>query len=81
MVFARLAGLVELVDCVTRHPSSFFSGPYGFVLRHPRRLPHPISWPGRLGIFEVPAELLAPYPELLEALSGAQRSERTARRK
>lgn len=57
-VTGALLGWTEVVDCVTRHPSRFFAGPYGFVLRHPQRLPRPIPWPGRLGIFRVPASVL-----------------------
>jgi hypothetical protein len=51
-------GTVELVDCVTSHASPFFSGPFGFTLRAPVRFPEAVLYPGRLGIFPVPREVL-----------------------
>lgn len=53
-----IVGSVEIVDCVTDHPSSWFFGPYGFVLRDPRPLPF-IPLRGRLGFFDAPPEVLA----------------------
>lgn len=50
-----IVGSVEIVDCVTSHPSAFFVGKYGFVLRNPIALPKPIPFRGALGFFEVPA--------------------------
>ena len=48
-----VVGLVEIVDCVERHHSPWFGGPYGFVLRNPEAIPfHPCR--GALGFFEVP---------------------------
>lgn len=48
-----IVGSVEIVDCVQRHPSRWFFGRYGFVLRDPQVLPfQPLK--GRLGFFEVP---------------------------
>jgi hypothetical protein len=55
---AALLGITEVVDCVTHHPSRFFSGPFGFVLQHSRPFAQPIPYRGRLGIFPVPTELL-----------------------
>jgi hypothetical protein len=50
-----IVGEAELVDCVQEHPSPWFSGPYGFVLRKARPLPfRPLA--GRLGFFEVEAD-------------------------
>jgi hypothetical protein len=47
-----IIGRANLVDCVTEHESSWFFGPYGFVLEDAEPLPfHPC--PGRLGFFEV----------------------------
>ena len=57
-VIGAIIGYTEIVDCVTRHPSRFFAGPYGFVLANSRRFPSAISWRGQLGIFEVPAEII-----------------------
>ena len=34
-----IVGEVEIVDCVTEHPSPWFTGPYGFVLQNARMLP------------------------------------------
>jgi hypothetical protein len=47
-----IIGSVELVDVVTEHPSPWFVGPYGFVLRDPRPLAF-VPLTGRLGFFDV----------------------------
>ncbi len=47
-------GIVDLVDCVMRHDSPWFFGPRGLVFKNPRLLDQFITFPGRLGIFEVP---------------------------
>jgi hypothetical protein len=57
-----ILGMVELVDCVEHHPSPFFHGPWGFVLRDPVDFGVPIPAAGRLGIFQVPRELLLNTP-------------------
>jgi hypothetical protein len=49
-----LVGSVEIIDCVQSHPSAFFVGRYGFVLRKPVALPQPIRYKGALGFFDVP---------------------------
>jgi hypothetical protein len=47
-----IVGEVEIADCVTEHPSLWFTGPYGFVLRNARMLPfEPVS--GSLRFFDV----------------------------
>ena len=48
-----LLGSVEVVDCVDAHPSRWFQGPWGFLLRAPRELPRPVPCRGRLGIFHL----------------------------
>jgi len=55
LTFARgcIIGRADLVDCVTSHPSPWFSGPYGFVIAQPREIP-PAPLRGQLGFFEVP---------------------------
>lgn len=53
-----IVGSVEIVDCVTSHPSAFFVGRYGFVLRDPVALPKPIPFKGALGFFDVPDSIL-----------------------
>lgn len=45
-------GMVQMVDCVTRHSSPWFFGPFGFVLAEPQSI-RPIPTRGQLGIFEV----------------------------
>ena len=54
-----LLGTVEVVDCVATHPSLWFEGPYGFVLRHPVALAEPIALRGRLNLFTLPEEIAA----------------------
>ena len=49
-----IVGTVEIVDCVTTHPSAFFVGRYGFVLRNPTILEIPVPFKGALGFFDVP---------------------------
>jgi hypothetical protein len=49
-------GIAEIADCVNMHPSRWFIGPYGFVLRKRRPLPF-IKWKGALGLREVPSRL------------------------
>ena len=51
-----IVGSVEIVDCVRRHPSSWFFGPYGFVLRNPIVLPF-IPCRGQLNFFDVPEDV------------------------
>lgn len=52
-----IIGIVDIVDCVEYHPSKWFVGRYGFVLRRPRplRFQH---CAGALGIREAPREVL-----------------------
>jgi hypothetical protein len=53
-----VVGIAEIVDCVTEHPSCWFEGPYGFVLRHRRPLPF-VKWTGSLGLRRTPTPLLS----------------------
>jgi hypothetical protein len=53
-----IVGSVEITDCVRDHPSSFFEGKYGFVLRDPVALPVPVPFKGALGFFDVPEDLI-----------------------
>jgi hypothetical protein len=47
-----IIGKVEIVNCMVKHPSQWFMGPYGFLLRNPEPLPfHPYK--GSLGFFDV----------------------------
>lgn len=47
-----IVGRADLVDCVTRHPSPWFFGPFGFVLSNARPLDL-VKCRGQLGLFEV----------------------------
>jgi len=53
-----IVGMVEIVDCVNRHSSHWFEGPYGFVLRNPRPLPF-TPCIGHLGFYHVQPDILA----------------------
>lgn len=35
-----IIGVVDIADCVEKHPSPWFRGKFGWVLSKPRRLPH-----------------------------------------
>ena len=65
-------GMVEIVGCVDAHPSPFFLGPWGFLLRKPVDFEEPIPFPGRLGFFPVPRALLAATPAT-DAVPGGPR--------
>jgi ASCH domain len=52
-----VVGIAEIADCVIKHRSRWFFGPYGFVLRKRRRIPF-VKWKGALGLREVPSKLL-----------------------
>jgi hypothetical protein len=47
-----IVGEVEIDDCVTEHPSPWFTGPYGFVLQNARMLPF-TPLPASLRFFDV----------------------------
>jgi hypothetical protein len=48
-----IIGQVNMVDCVTEHPSKFFFGPFGHVYANPVEFAQPVPYRGQLGIFEV----------------------------
>lgn len=48
-----IVGRVNIVDCVTAHPSQWFFGPYGFVMEGAEWC-EPFPWRGQLDFFEVP---------------------------
>ena len=48
-----LVGEVTLVQDVTKHPSPWFEGPHGFLLRDAKAYEMPIQYKGALGFFEV----------------------------
>ncbi|WP_246838397.1 ASCH domain-containing protein [Leptospira selangorensis] len=47
-----IVGKSTLIDCVTRYPSGWFIGKYGFVLKDSCRLDF-VPMKGKLGFFEV----------------------------
>lgn len=48
-----IVGVATIADCVTEHPSEWFVGTHGFVMRDPVFLPEPIPCKGALGFFYV----------------------------
>jgi hypothetical protein len=52
-----IIGIVTLVDCVEHSRSRWFEGPYGFVLSDPRPLKF-VPYSGRLGLFDIPDQVL-----------------------
>jgi hypothetical protein len=57
-----VVGIADIVDCVTSHPSKWYVGPYGYVLRRRRKLPF-VKWKGTLGLRKVPTALLHHLPK------------------
>jgi hypothetical protein len=53
-----IVGMAEITDCVQKHPSKWFEGPYGFVLRNRQALPF-TECKGGLGLRDAPKALLA----------------------
>lgn len=52
-------GSVEITDCVEKHESPWFFGPYGFVMKDPIKSPL-LKAPGQLGFFDCPNLLICP---------------------
>jgi len=48
-----LLGEVDIVNCVTKSKSQWFTGEYGFVLANPMKYDNPIPYKGKLGLFDV----------------------------
>jgi len=57
LVHGAIIGVVDIVEVVEAHHSKWFSGPLGWVLRHPRPLPRPIPCGGRLGLWQLPSSV------------------------
>lgn len=53
-----IVGEAVITDCVTAHSSSFFFGPYGFVMAEAKAYPKLIPYRGVLGFFDVPVSVL-----------------------
>ena len=56
MPLGGIVGMMEILDCVTASNSTWFFGPYGFVIGRRRRLPL-IPCRGKLGFFDVDADV------------------------
>ena len=54
-----IVGAVVLDDIVSEHSSPWFTGPYGWVLRHPTVAPAPMPYKGQLGLFNIAAKGIA----------------------
>lgn len=52
-----IIGKVTLTDCVQRHSSPYFTGPYGRVFTNPHRC-KPFPYTGQLGCFNVPDDIV-----------------------
>ena len=52
-----VVGIAEITDCVQKHRSKWFVGPYGFVLKNRKSLRF-VRWTGGLGLRNAPARLL-----------------------
>lgn len=60
-----IVGRVEMVDCVSEHPSDWFDGPFGYVLTRPLYFADPVPLKGKLGIYDLPVELEAAVNEAI----------------
>lgn len=52
-----IVGQVTIKGCCKWYASIWYRGPYGFLLQDPQPLPF-FQWPGKLGFFDFPDELL-----------------------
>lgn len=57
LVFGAIIGTVNMVGCVSKSPSPWFQGWYGFVFECAKVLPEPIPAKGSLGLWEWPGRL------------------------
>jgi hypothetical protein len=56
--YGGIQGKTIITDCVRVHTSKWFFGPWGFVLNGSMMFKEFIPWPGRLGLFEIPKEII-----------------------
>jgi len=61
----RIIGFVNMVDCVTKHKSRWFSGPYGYVLEDAVPCLGP-AFSGQLGFYRTPFPDDFEYPLAIE---------------
>ena len=57
-----LIGKVKMVDCVERHESKWFFGPWGFVFEDPECWQKPVPYRGQLRLFDVPNRVFQSVP-------------------
>lgn len=62
VLLGGIVGIAEIYDCVTDHPSVWFFGKYGFVLRGQRPLAF-MPLRGQLGFFETEYQVCAEQGE------------------
>lgn len=55
--YGGIVGVVDVIDCVSESNSPWFFGPHALVLANPRPCEF-LPWKGRLGLFDVPDELI-----------------------
>ena len=55
--YGGVVGVMEIVDCVTEHDSTWFDGPYGYVLGGYLATDF-LPCPGKLGWFDVDVEIV-----------------------
>src|SRR3990167_10513383 len=53
-----IIGEVDITGCVDKSDSLWFTGKYGFTLANPALYDKPIPYPGQLGFFEIPEEVI-----------------------
>lgn len=58
IVRGAVIAVVDMVGCVEDHPSLFFTGPWGHVYQNVRKI-EPVPCSGALGLWELPADVLA----------------------
>jgi hypothetical protein len=54
-----ILGAVTVKGCVTWHASEWFFGPHALVLERPSRARRPVPCRGALGLWQVPADVMA----------------------
>lgn len=65
-VIGAIVGIVNLTDCVTESKSEWFEGPYGYILEDSLPFDQAIDVKGKLGIWDLPAELEEEVKEAIE---------------
>jgi hypothetical protein len=58
LVYGALIGKAVIVEWVTEYQSPWFWGPYGAVIEQAELFANPIPYPGQLGLFDVPENVV-----------------------